>query len=154
MPGNEYYLTLSERSAGYEGPHAELVTRTPDFYLLLHRLLADRRLTGKYKAYLAQVLSFMTAPIDVLHDDFIGKATYMDDLCAAGAVLRVISRCQGPQLINEHWHKDYDLHQTVDQIVRDADLLIGQGRLRLILESVGLYFDAREKYSLDESEWS
>jgi uncharacterized membrane protein YkvA (DUF1232 family) len=150
VPGNEYYLALQERSASYDGPHAELVEKTPDYFLLLHRLIADRRVPYRYKAFVGQVLAFVCAPIDVLHDDFIGKATYLDDVCAAAAVLRVMSRCDGPQLIDEHWHGDYDLHETNDRVIREADQLIGEGRLRLILESVGVEFDEREKYSLDD----
>jgi uncharacterized membrane protein YkvA (DUF1232 family) len=152
VPGNEYYLALQERSTNYEGPHAELVQKTPDYYLLLHRMLADRRVPNRYKSFFGQVLAYMTAPIDVLHEDFIGKATYLDDVCAAAAVIRVMSRCLSPQLIDEHWHGGYDLYDVVDRVVRDADQLIGTGRLRLILESVGVIMDEREKYSLDDIE--
>ncbi len=152
MPGNEYYLAMQERSANYDGPHADLVQRTPDFYLLLHRLLADRRVPYHYKNYFGQVLAYMCAPIDVLHEDFIGKATYLDDVCAAAAILRVMSRCQSPQLIDEHWHGGHDLYEIIDRVIRDADQLIGSGRLRLILESVGVVMDEREKYSLDDIE--
>lgn len=149
MPGNEYYLALQERSSGYDGPHAELVQKTPDYYLLLNRLLVDRRVPLHYKTFIGQVLAYMTAPIDVLHEDFIGKATYLDDVCTAAAILRVMSRCQGPQLIDEHWPGAYDLYEMVDRVVGDADQLIGTGRLRLILESVGVHMDQRERYALD-----
>lgn len=156
MPGNEYYLALEERSARYEGPHAELVRTAPDFYILLHRLLADRRVTRHYKDFFGKVLAFMTSPIDVLHEDFIGKATYLDDVCAAAAVLRVMSRCAGRQLIDEHWgdrgHRGFDLYEVVDRAVSESDQLIGAGRLRLILESVGIAMDAREKFALDDLE--
>jgi uncharacterized membrane protein YkvA (DUF1232 family) len=152
VPGNEYYLALQERSASYEGPHAELVHKTPDFFLLLNRLLVDRRVPNRYKAYFGQVLGFMTAPIDVLHEDFIGKATYLDDVCGAAAVLRVMARCSGPQLLDEHWHGGYDIYEVIDRVIRDADQLIGAGRLRLILESTGVVMDERERYSLDVDE--
>ena len=154
MPGNEYYLALQDRSSQYEGPHAELVQKTPDLFLLLQRMLVDRRVAGHYKAYIGQALSYITAPLDVLHDDFIGKATYLDDLCVAAAVLRVISRCLSGQLIDEHWHGSYELTEMIDRVVTDADQLIGQGRLQLILESVGVVLDAKEKYALDDLEWS
>jgi hypothetical protein len=72
VPGNEYYEALKRRAASYEGPHAELVRRTPDFFLLLHRLLSDRRISTKYKAVIAQSLAYLTAPLEVLDESWTG----------------------------------------------------------------------------------
>ena len=148
MPGNDTHESIKRGAAEYTGPHADLVAKTPDFYLLLHRLLSDRRVSTKYKALFAQSLAYMTAPVEVLDEAWTGKATVLDDICAAAAPLKLMTSCVSTGIIDDHWQGSYDVHATVDHLLENADKLIGKGRLRLILESVGSFMSAKEKFIL------
>jgi hypothetical protein len=148
LPGNDTYESLERRAAEYTGPHADLVAKTPDFYLLLHRLLSDRRVSTRYKGLFAQSLAYMTAPLEVLDEAWTGKATVVDDICVAVAPLKLMTSCLSTRIIDDHWHGSYDVHETVDHLLTNADKLIGKGRLRLILESVGSFMSAKEKFIL------
>jgi uncharacterized membrane protein YkvA (DUF1232 family) len=70
--------------------------------VLFKRLLADPRVSGRWKAACALALVYLALPFDLV-PDFIPVAGQLDDAILVALVLRGLLRSAGPRLVRQHW---------------------------------------------------
>ena len=138
MFGNDFYRNLRERVSGYTGPHAEYVLLAPDLFVLLGKLMLDRRVDLRHKAYLGAALAYVISPIDLLPESRFGVAGYVDDVAVVVAALNMLLNEVDQQVVLENWSGNADLLVKIREILGKADQMVGKGRLDKILEAIGV----------------
>lgn len=138
MGTDDFYRQLRERVAGYSGPYADYVLLAPDLFALVSRLMLDKRVDTRQKAYLGAALAYVISPIDLLPERGLGLVGYLDDVAVIVAALNMLLNEVDPQIVLEHWSGKADLLVKVREILTQADQLVGKGRLDKILDALGL----------------
>ncbi len=138
MAGDDFYRGLRQQVGGYTGAYAEYVLLVPDLFVLLTRLMLDRRVDSKQKAYLGAAVAYVVSPVDLIPERIFGVLGYLDDLAVMVAALNMALNDIDRQVVLEHWSGRADLLDTVQKVLAQADQLIGKGRLEKILASLGI----------------
>ena len=139
MANDEFYNDLRQRVAGYSGRYSEYVLMIPDLFLLVTKLMLDKRVDSRYKLYLGAALAYMVSPIDLIPDRMFGALGYIDDIAVMVAVLNILLKEVDNQIILESWSGNADLLATVRKFLDQADQIIGKQRLEKILEYLGIH---------------
>jgi uncharacterized membrane protein YkvA (DUF1232 family) len=74
----------------------------PHCAVLFKRLLADPRVSRRWKVASALALVYLAFPFDLV-PDFIPVLGQLDDAIVVALVLRGLLRSAGPRLMREHW---------------------------------------------------
>ena len=138
MAGDDVYRTLREKVAGYTGAYADYVLLVPDLFLLITRLMLDPRIETKHKVYMGAAVAYVVSPIDLLPESRFGPLGYLDDLVVVVAALNMLVNEVDRQIILEHWSGKEDLLATIQEVLTQADQLIGKARFEKILERIGI----------------
>ena len=138
MPNDEFYDGLRKKISGYAGQYSEYVLLVPDLFMLVSRLMLDKRVESKHKVYLGAALAYVVSPIDLFPERIFGKIAYIDDVAVLVAVLNIVLNEVDNQIILEHWSGKADLLQTVRKFLGEADQMIGKGRIEKLLDYLGI----------------
>lgn len=138
MADNAFYAQLRQKISGYSGQYAEYILLIPDLFMLVMRLMLDKRVETKHKAYLGAALAYVVSPIDLFPERIFGKLAYIDDVAVLVVVLNILLNEVDNQIVLEHWSGSADLLTTVRKFLSQADQMIGKGRLDKILEYLGI----------------
>ena len=138
-----FYRRLRQRAAdwlahrhGDQGEKfADIVLLAPDLFVLLGRLMLDRRVSARDRAVVAGALLYFLSPIDII-PDFIFPIGVVDDVVAAVIALNSILNRTDPDVIREHWEGSEDVLAVIQRILDRADLLLGSGRLLRLRKSL------------------
>ena len=139
MENDQFYNDLRQKIAGYSGRYSEYILLIPDLFLLITRLMLDKRVDSRYKLYLGAALAYMVSPIDLIPDKMFGGLGYIDDAAVMVAVLNILLKEVDNQIILESWSGNADLLATVRKFLDQADQIIGKQRLEKILEYLGIH---------------
>lgn len=116
---------LAEKGGKEGGKAAEYIMFVPDFFILLVRLVRDKRIASQDKTPLFLAIAYYLSPIDFIPEIFFGPLGYMDDMVLAVIVVnRILS--QSREIILEHWEGEEDLILTVQKIIASAENLVGK----------------------------
>ena len=74
----------------------------PNVVKLLARIVRDRRVTVRAKAFAAAVLVYVISPIDIIPDFIIGFGK-LDDLILSAVAIQHLVEAAGPEIVAEHW---------------------------------------------------
>ncbi len=138
MANDQFYNDLRQKISGYSGRYSEYILLIPDLFLLITRLMLDKRVDSRYKVYLGAALTYMVSPIDLIPDRLFGGLGYIDDIAVMVAVLNIMLKEVDNQIILESWSGDADLLATVRKFLDQADQIIGKQRLDKILDYLGI----------------
>jgi uncharacterized membrane protein YkvA (DUF1232 family) len=138
MAADDFYRQLRDKVAGYTGPYAEYVLLAPDLFVLVSKLMLDKRVDGRHKLALGAALAYVMSPIDLISERAFGVAGYLDDIAVVAAALNMVLNDVDRQVVAEHWTGKADLLEQVQKIAAQADQLVGKARLDKILETLGL----------------
>ncbi|MBP1932861.1 YkvA family protein [Ammoniphilus resinae] len=104
----------------------------PDFFVLMARLLKDKRVSAKSKTIAGIVVAYFISPLDIIPELISGPIGFLDDIIlAAYAVSRMMNDVD-KQVLLEHWNGKEDLLQTVQNLVKKAEDLVDKKVLGLI----------------------
>jgi uncharacterized membrane protein YkvA (DUF1232 family) len=87
--------------------------------VLFKRLMADPRVSRRWKAACVLTLVYLAVPFDLV-PDFIPVAGQLDDAILVALVLRGLLRSAGPRLLREHWPGPSRLLAPLERFARVA----------------------------------
>ena len=138
MAGDDFYRTLRDRIAGYTGAYADSVLLLPDLFLLVTRLMLDKRVEAKHKVYMGAAVAYVVSPFDLISERRFGPLGYLDDVVVIVAAVNMLVNDIDKQIVLEHWSGRADLLATIQKVLGQADDLVGAGRLEKILAALGI----------------
>ncbi len=74
----------------------------PNVAKLLARIVRDRRVSVRSKAFAAAVLVYVISPIDIIPDFIIGFGK-LDDLILSAVAIQHLVESAGEDIVTEHW---------------------------------------------------
>lgn len=80
----------------------EAIWLIPNVLKLLGRIVKDRRVPVRAKAFAAAVLVYVVSPIDIIPDFVIGFGK-LDDLILSAVAIQHLIEVAGPEIVAEHW---------------------------------------------------
>ena len=92
--------------------------------ILFKRLLADPRVSTRWKVASALALVYLALPFDLV-PDFIPIAGQLDDAILVALVLRGLIRSAGPVLLRQHWPGPAALLIPLERLAGSAPRLPG-----------------------------
>jgi uncharacterized membrane protein YkvA (DUF1232 family) len=116
---------------------ADYLLLAPDVFMLLWRLVTDRRVNAKNKMLLGTGVAYYLFPLDIMPEALIGPVGYLDDLVFAVYLLNKILSDTEPEVLREHWSGSEDVFKTITSVLNAADMLVGKdlfSRLKNIIK--------------------
>ena len=110
------------------GKYADLVLLAPDLFILLTRLLLDKRVAARDRAIVAGAVLYFMTPVDLIPDIFFPVGIVDDILVAAIALNNILNRTD-PAIIREHWEGNDDILLVIQRVMQQADKILGSGAL-------------------------
>ena len=127
------YLDKKGALAGKTGEYLLLV---PDVFMLLWRLVNDRRVNAKNKVMLGSGLAYYLFPLDIMPEGFLGPIGYIDDLVFAVYLLNKLLADTDAEVLREHWSGSDDVLATIQNVLNAADNLVGSDLLSKIKKTM------------------
>ena len=80
----------------------EAIWLLPNVVKLLARIVKDRRVPVRSKAFAGAVMIYVISPIDIIPDFVIGFGK-LDDLILSAVAIQHLIESAGPEIVAEHW---------------------------------------------------
>ena len=80
----------------------EAIWLLPNVVKLLARIVKDRRVPVRSKAFAGAVMIYVISPIDIIPDFVIGFGK-LDDLILSAVAIQHLVESAGPEIVAEHW---------------------------------------------------
>lgn len=110
---------INEKAAGY-------ILLAPDLFVLLARLMLDKRVGVQAKAIAGVAVAYFITPVDFIPEVLVGGFGLMDDVVLAVYALRRILVDVDEAVVREHWNGEEDLLGVITKVIREADDLVGK----------------------------
>lgn len=123
------------REKGIKDNIAQYILLAPDLFVLLARLLVDKRVPVSAKTIAGIAIAYFITPIDFIPEALTGALGLTDDVVLAVYALRKILVDVDETIVREHWNGKDDLLEVITRVVKSADELIGQ-RVRTKLQDI------------------
>jgi len=92
----------AEDGTGLSPTIREAIWLLPNVMKLLGRIVRDRRVPVRSKAFAAAVMVYVISPIDIIPDFVIGFGK-LDDLILSAVAIQHLIETAGPEIVAEHW---------------------------------------------------
>ncbi len=96
----------------------EAIWLLPNVAKLLGRIVRDRRVPVRSKAFAAATLIYVISPIDLIPDFIIGFGK-LDDLILSAVAIQHLIESAGPEIVAEHWDGS---EQSLDFLLTAAEM--------------------------------
>lgn len=115
---------------------AKYILLAPDLFVLLARLLVDKRVGLQAKALAGAAVAYFISPIDFIPEAITGAFGLLDDVVFAVYALRKILVDVDEMIVKEHWNGEEDLLRVITKVVRSADDLLGKKLVKKIEQTL------------------
>ena len=116
-----------ESDKGKAHKYAEYLILAPDLFHLMCKLTVDPDVEIKDKAKLAGAIAYFVSPLDLIPEGIVGPIGYVDDIAITAYVLNGIINNTDPAVVEKHWAGDTDVLESIKNIVKVADDMVGSG---------------------------
>jgi uncharacterized membrane protein YkvA (DUF1232 family) len=107
--------------AGEKGEtFTEYILALPDFFMLLCRLMIDKRVTAGQKAFIGGIIGYVIFPLDII-PDFIPIIGFADDLVLVVYALNFILNELDKEIVMENWSGKTNLLHLLSSISAAAE---------------------------------
>lgn len=106
------------------GSTGEYLLLAPDVFVLLWRLINDKRVNAKDKVMLGSGLAYYLFPLDIMPEGILGPIGYLDDLVFAVYLLNKLLTDTDVEILREHWSGRDDVLETIRKVLGAADNLV------------------------------
>ncbi|MFP3391881.1 YkvA family protein [Brevibacillus sp. SIMBA_040] len=115
---------------------ANYILLAPDLFVLLARLIMDKRVGGTSKAIAGAAVAYFIAPIDFIPEALVGGLGLLDDVVLSVYALRRILVDVDEVIVREHWNGEDDLLAVITRVIKAADDLVGKKIVKKLEEIV------------------
>lgn len=118
------------------GALGEYVFLLPDFFVLLTRLMLDKRVPAKRKLMISGIIAYIMLPLDII-PDFIPMIGYADDLVLAVMGLNMVLNDTDPNVLAENWSGKGPILNQLQKITAMAERFLDKNVLKRIKKWLG-----------------
>jgi len=114
------------REKGVNEKVASYILLAPDLFVLLARLMLDKRIDMQSKAIAGVAVAYFISPVDFIPEALVGGIGLLDDVIFAVYALRRILAGVDEAIVREHWNGEEDVLSVITKVITEADNLVGQ----------------------------
>ena len=104
--------------------YANIILLAPDLFVLLTRLMLDKRVAVRDRAIVAGAVLYFMTPVDIIPDIFFPVGMVDDVMVAVIALNNIVLRTD-QKILREHWEGDADILDVLQRISSQASSLLG-----------------------------
>ncbi len=134
---NRFYDKLRKKVSKYCGKYSEIILLAPDIFMLLIRLVKDKRVPAEHKGYLAAAIAYFISPIDLIPEALMGPFGYTDDIIISVIVLNKIINDVNDEVVVENWSGQGDILAIIQNVLTISHNIMGRN-LKALKKKVGL----------------
>ncbi len=112
------------RERGVNDAVSSYVLLAPDLFVLLARLLVDKRVPTSSKTIVGLAVAYFLSPIDFIPELIVGPLGLIDDVVLAVYALNKILIDVDPIILQEHWNGEENLLEVITKVIKSANELI------------------------------
>ncbi|MGO0062225.1 YkvA family protein [Brevibacillus fluminis] len=131
------------KEKGVNDQISQVILLAPDLFVLLARLMVDKRVPLEAKAIVGLAVTYFISPIDLIPELVAGPLGMVDDVVLAVYALRKILLDVDQSIVLEHWNGKQNLLDVISSVVKTADELVGQNMVTKLKEL--LFSKAKKK---------
>lgn len=124
------------KDKGVNDTVASYILLAPDLFVLLARLMLDKRVSVPSKAIAGVAVAYFIAPIDFIPEVLVGGFGLLDDVILAVYALRRILVDVDETIVREHWNGEEDLLGVITKVIESADDLVGKKIVKKLEETL------------------
>ncbi|MBW5469660.1 DUF1232 domain-containing protein [Brevibacillus formosus] len=124
------------KDKGINDSVASFILLAPDLFVLLARLMLDKRVGVQSKALAGVAVAYFITPIDFIPEVLVGGFGLVDDVILAVYALRKILVDIDESIVREHWNGEEDLLAVITKVIRSADDLVGKKIVKKLEETL------------------
>lgn len=110
---------------GVNNEFAKHIKLAPELFKLTCQLSLEKSVSLEDKAKFAVAIAYFISPYDMYPEAFAGVIGYSDDIILIAFVLNSVLENISEKLINKLWKYESDLKQVVNEILLDAEEMVG-----------------------------
>ncbi len=118
------------------GKLSEYLFMLPDFFILLTRLMLDKRVPSKRKLMVGGIVAYMMLPFDII-PDFIPIIGHVDDLVLVVMGLNMVLNDTDPKVLADNWSGEGEVLQQIQKISAVAEGFLDRNVLSRIKKWLG-----------------
>ncbi|GED59138.1 DUF1232 domain-containing protein [Brevibacillus formosus] len=124
------------KDKGINDSVANFILLAPDLFVLLARLMLDKRVGVQSKALAGVAVAYFITPVDFIPEVLVGGFGLLDDVILAVYALRKILVDIDESIVREHWNGEEDLLAVITKVIRSADDLVGKKIVKKLEETL------------------
>jgi len=137
LRAKRFYDKLRKKVSKYCGKYSDIILLAPDLFMLLVRLMKDKRIPAEHKGFLAATIAYFISPIDIIPEALFGPFGYTDDIIITVIVLNKIINEVSEEVVVENWSGRGDILALIQNILTISRKIIGKN-LNILRKKVGL----------------
>ena len=118
------------------GKLSEYLFLLPDFFILLSRLMIDKRVPAKRKLMVGGIVAYMMMPFDII-PDFIPIIGHVDDLVLVVMGLNMVLNDTDPKVLADNWSGEGEVLQQIQKISAAAEGFLDKNIMSKIKKWLG-----------------
>lgn len=127
---------LQKQARGRLDSVAKYILLAPDLFVLLARVMQEKRVPVKAKAIAGLAVAYFISPVDFLPEIVAGPIGFIDDIVLAAYAISKIMQDVDKNILLQHWSGEADLLATVQELLKKAEDLVDNkvlGKLKGLL---------------------
>jgi uncharacterized membrane protein YkvA (DUF1232 family) len=118
------------------GKVGEYLFLLPDFFILLVRLMVDKRVSVKRKLMIGGIVAYVMLPFDII-PDFIPGIGRIDDLVLIVLGLNMVLNDTEEYILADNWSGEGDVLQQIQKVTAAAEKFLDKNLLQRIKRWLG-----------------
>ncbi len=110
------------------------VSMLPNCFYFVSELAADNSLAIPDREKLAKAIAYVISPWDFLPEEVVGPAGFLDDITVCAVILNQVLPRIEKDIWNKYWKGDKDLNELIQNVLNDAEEMLGAELQNKILE--------------------
>ena len=127
-----------EKGGKIGGKVGEYLFLLPDFFILLTRLMVDKRVSVKRKLMIGGIVAYVMLPFDII-PDFIPLIGHVDDLVLVVLCLNMVLNDTEEHILADNWSGEGDLLQQLQKVTAAAEKFLDKNLMQRIKKWLGKY---------------
>ena len=127
-----------EKGGKIGGKVGEYLFLLPDFFILLTRLMVDKRVSVKRKLMIGGIVAYVMLPFDII-PDFIPFIGHVDDLVLVVLGLNMVLNDTEEHILADNWSGEGDLLQQLQKVTAAAEKFLDKNLMQRIKKWLGKY---------------
>ncbi|SDA57144.1 YkvA family protein [Methanobrevibacter millerae] len=133
----DFYDTLKENLAAYNGEYASFIDEGPNLFKLLCDVL-DQNVTRELRLDVCAAIAYYVLPMDVIPEQIYGAYGYIDDIFMSVYALQRVADEYGFEFLQDLWELETNIEDVMNECYEKSIEVLEENDIKAILTYTGL----------------